>query len=47
MRLCEPCTHLAKMTYPETLIGLAHKGGLRAQILSLGFIRAGDTVQVD
>ena len=47
MRLCEPCTHLAKMTYPETLIGLAHKGGLRAQILSSGFIRAGDTVQVD
>jgi MOSC domain-containing protein YiiM len=27
IRLCEPCNHLTKMTYPETLRGLAHKGG--------------------
>ncbi len=44
IRLCEPCSHLAKTTFPETLKGLVHKGGLRAQILSEGEIRVGDQV---
>jgi MOSC domain-containing protein YiiM len=44
MRLCEPCTHLAKISFPETLKGLIHKGGLRAQIVSEGVIRVGDAV---
>lgn len=44
IRLCEPCTYLAKITYPETLKGLVHKGGLRAQILSAGVIRVGDAI---
>jgi hypothetical protein len=44
MRLCEPCSHLAKQTYPEVLRGLLHKGGLRAQILSEGEIRVGDPI---
>jgi MOSC domain-containing protein YiiM len=43
--LCEPCTHLAKLSFPETLEGLAHKGGLRAQILSAGKMRVGDRVE--
>ena len=46
MRLCEPCQYLAKTTYPETLRGLVHKGGLRAQILSEGVLRVQDTIQV-
>lgn len=44
MRLCEPCNYLAKITYPETLRGLVHKGGLRAQIVSEGYIKVGDCI---
>ena len=44
IRLCEPCSHLAKTSFPETLKGLAHKAGLRAQILSDGYIRVGDPI---
>ena len=44
VRLCEPCQHLAKTTFPETLRGLLHKAGLRAEILSAGSIRVGDEV---
>ena len=47
MRLCEPCNHLAKMTFPGVLQGLIHKGGLRAQILSEGHIRVGDVIRVN
>jgi MOSC domain-containing protein YiiM len=46
MRLCEPCTYLASNTFPETLKGLVHKGGLRAQVLTGGTIRVGDAVSV-
>jgi MOSC domain-containing protein YiiM len=44
IRLCEPCSYLARTTFPETLRGLVHKGGLRAQILTGGAIRVGDAV---
>ena len=47
LRLCEPCTYLAKISFPETLKGLVHKGGLRAQILSGGLIRVGDRIRVE
>lgn len=47
IRLCEPCNYLAKISYPETLKGLVHKGGLRAQILSEGILRTGDTIRPD
>jgi len=46
LRLCEPCTYLAKISFPETLKGLVHKGGLRAQILSEGLIRVGDPIRL-
>lgn len=46
IRLCEPCNHLAKSTFPAILQGLVHKGGLRAQILSEGVIRVGDALTV-
>jgi MOSC domain-containing protein YiiM len=44
IRLCEPCSHLAKISFGETLKGLVHKAGLRAQILSGGVIREGDSI---
>ena len=44
IRLCEPCSYLAGTTFPEVLRGLVHKGGLRAQILTEGIIRVGDSV---
>ena len=47
IRLCEPCNHLAKQTWPEVLPGLVHKGGLRAQILSEGDIKVGDALESD
>lgn len=44
LRLCEPCSHLAKWNHRENLRGLVHRGGLRAQILVGGTIRVGDEV---
>ena len=46
IRLCEPCNYLAKISFPETLKGLVHKAGLRAQILSEGLIHVGDAIRV-
>lgn len=45
IRLCEPCNYLAKQTHPDVLPGLAHKGGLRAEILSEGTLRPGDRIE--
>lgn len=44
IRLCEPCSHLEGLTRRGVLAGLVHRGGLRAQILTEGIIRAGDPV---
>jgi MOSC domain-containing protein YiiM len=44
IRLCEPCSHLAKLTQKEILPALVRRGGLRAQILTEGIIRVGDPV---
>ncbi len=46
IRLCEPCSYLARTTFPETFKGLVHQGGLRAQIVTEGTIRTGDAVVV-
>jgi MOSC domain-containing protein YiiM len=43
-RLCDPCSHLQKLTGPGVLKGLVDRGGLRADIVRGGVIRAGDTV---
>jgi MOSC domain-containing protein YiiM len=46
IRLCEPCKHLQKLaSKPNILSALVHRGGLRAQILTEGVIRVGDTVE--
>lgn len=44
IRLCEPCSHLEALTGLPMIKGLRHRGGLRAQILTRGVIRVGDTV---
>ena len=44
LRLCEPCSHLQKLSQEKVLPGLIHRGGLRAQILSEGTIRVGQSV---
>lgn len=44
VRLCEPCSYLAKTTFPDVLRGLVHRGGLRAQILTEGTLRVGDAI---
>lgn len=43
-RLCEPCSHLARVTQPEVLPALVHRGGLRADIVRGGTIRAADSI---
>jgi len=47
LRLCEPCSHLQKLSHEKVLPGLVHRGGLRAQILSEGTIQVGDAVKLD
>lgn len=47
LKPCDPCAHLAKLTRREVLEGLAHRGGLRAGVVTDGIIRVGDAVRVD
>lgn len=44
-RLCEPCAHLEPITEPGVLRALVHIGGLRADVLTDGTIRAGDPIR--
>jgi hypothetical protein len=44
-RRCEPCAHLERLTRPGVLRALAHRGGLRADILRGGDLRVGDRVE--
>ena len=44
-RLCDPCSHLEKLTQPGVLKGLVDRGGLRADIVRGGTIRAGDELR--
>jgi MOSC domain-containing protein YiiM len=45
LRLCEPCSHLQKLSHEKVLPGLVHRGGLRAQILTEGTIRVGESIK--
>jgi len=47
VELCEPCASLQAMTKPGVIKGLAHRGGLNADILSDGAINVGDKVVAD
>jgi MOSC domain-containing protein YiiM len=44
MRLCEPCSHLEKLSRQGAMRGLIHRGGLRAEIATGGMIQAGDSI---
>jgi MOSC domain-containing protein YiiM len=44
VRLCDPCAHLESLSARGALRGLIHRGGLRADVLSNGIIRVGDSV---
>ena len=44
-RRCEPCAPLERLTRPGVLRGLVHRGGRRADVISDGEIRVGDTVE--
>lgn len=44
VRLCEPCTHLQRLTRPGIIKDLIHRGGLNADILVDGKISVGDSI---
>lgn len=43
-RLCEPCSHLERLTTQGTLRALIHRGGLRADVLRDGEITTGASI---
>src|SRR6266481_240543 len=45
LRLCEPCSHLQKLSHDKVLPGLVPRGGLRAQILTEGTIRVSELIK--
>ncbi|MGH7811380.1 MAG: MOSC domain-containing protein [Candidatus Binatia bacterium] len=45
-RLCEPCSHMEKLTVKGAMRGLIHRGGLRAEIVTGGLIGVGDQILV-
>lgn len=44
-RLCEPCSHLERLTTNGVLRGLIHRGGLRADVVTGGSIGVGATIE--
>jgi MOSC domain-containing protein YiiM len=44
-RLCEPCSHLERLTTKGTLRALIHRGGLRADVLTDGTIESGAIIE--
>ena len=46
IRLCPPCNRLEELTGKPVLAPLVDRGGLRADILTSGVIRRGDTIRV-
>lgn len=47
LRLCEPCSHMERLSGKPVRSGLVHRGGLRAEILTEGVIRVGDLVELE
>jgi MOSC domain-containing protein YiiM len=44
-RLCEPCSHLERLTTKGALRGLIHRGGLRADVLNDGEMNTDDLIE--
>jgi MOSC domain-containing protein YiiM len=45
VELCEPCSHLERMTRPGIMRDLVHRAGINADILTDGTISVGDEVE--
>ena len=45
VELCEPCSHLEKMTRPGIMRDLVHRAGINADILTDGTISVGDPIE--
>ena len=45
IRLCEPCSYLEQLTGKSLTGSLAHRAGLRAEILEGGTLRIGDPIE--
>lgn len=45
IKLCEPCMHLEEVSGKKIREDLVHRGGLNAQVLLEGIVRAGDAVE--
>jgi MOSC domain-containing protein YiiM len=45
IELCEPCQHLTSLLGKPILRPLAHRAGIRVQLLNSGRIRVGDSVE--
>jgi ADP-ribose pyrophosphatase YjhB (NUDIX family) len=45
--LCEPCAYLERLVGRSILQALVHRGGLRANILTIGNIRCDDEISLD
>jgi MOSC domain-containing protein YiiM len=45
LELCEPCSHLAKLTSTKFEKALVHRGGLRCEILQSATVAEGDAVK--
>jgi MOSC domain len=43
-RLCEPCSHLQRLTGLALLRPMVHRGGLRADVLTSGAVHLGDAI---
>ena len=44
VELCEPCSHLERMTRPGIVRDLVHRAGINADILADGTISVGDEI---
>jgi MOSC domain-containing protein YiiM len=44
IRPCDPCSYLESLTRPGIVRDMAHKGGLRAEVVSSGAVRVGDPI---
>jgi len=46
IRLCEPCSRLARFTTKQIVKAMVHRAGLRARIVTSGAISLGDALKV-
>lgn len=45
VELCEPCSHLERLTGKKVIKPLLHRGGLRARVIQGGTIQPGDEIR--